>query len=507
VELEKRLDQTGPRAIVRVKDSVADRSTQRTVVRRDDTDPTRIVPKGVLAALSAQAADRALAAIETLGIQIIRYYDRFGMAWVAVPAGAADPLSRSPFVDFVSPEATAQLLAQTTPWGIDSIKAPLAWAYTTGAGAKLLIIDQGHDQGHEDLPFIAATHCFGGFGGCDNDEEAHGAHVFGIAAALNNSLGVVGVAPGIGAASIWIWGACQFGFGCPYGEIVAALNWAAGNLTPRGVINMSFSGPDDQAQATAIAGTYAADIVVVAAAGNQGDNAPQYPAATANVIGVAGMLQNKTFPLNDNAPCPNADDPHPGSSWGAHVDLAAPWDALSTVANNQYAGPEAGWCGTSMAAPHVAGLAVLIRAYNPSLSAFNVFERLRWTARDLGTYGRDDYFGWGMARHLAVGYSSPVITATVSAGKPRLTWPAVPFATSYQIWRWVTPQAPTAVLWATVTGTSYTDYSTKVTSFYGYNTFPSPPAVSVSYQVKAMAEELAWASAYATFLPNGTPPY
>jgi subtilisin family serine protease len=224
------------------------------------------------------------------------------------------------------------------------------------------------------------------------------------------------------------------------------------------------------------------------------------------VIGVSGIKQNMTFALNDNAPCSNADDPLPGSSWGLHVDFAAPWDAHSTIANNEYAGVEAQWCGTSMAAPHVAGLAALVRSYYPGANRSYVYDRLKSTALDLGAYGSDQYYGWGMPRYLAVGFNAPVITATIVSGRPRLTWPAVPHATSYQIWRWVTPTAPTAVLWATVTGTTYTDYPTKVTSFYGYNMFPNPSTVSVSYQVTAVAANLTWAGAYATYIPNGIPP-
>ncbi len=527
VEMEKRLDETGRRAFVRLKDSTIQRSTQATVVRADETDSSRLVRKGVLAAISARSADRALVALEQFGVRVLQYYDRMGMALVEVPLGAAARLVGSSFVDFLDPESIARphtvpfggirpksaeanaaaFFAQTNPWGIDTIKAPLGWQYSVGSGAKLLVMDQGHFQGHVDLPLVPTGNCLGQWNGCDDFyPNSHGTHVLGIAAALNNGIGVVGVAPGIGATNIWVWGACNE-IGCHYADIVAGLNWAAGNLTPRGVINMSFGGPDGPGEATAVAAALAADIVLVASAGNNGNNVYQYPAGYTNVVGVAGMKQDKTFPLNDNAPCSNVGDPQPGSNWGQSIDLVGPWDARSTIANNEYAGPEAAWCGTSMAAPHVAGLAALVRAYYPTAGRWFVWDRLRSTALDLGTYSLDNYFGWGMARHLAVGFNVPVITATIVGGKPRLTWPAVPHATRYEIWRWVTPNAPYAVLWATVTGTTYTDNSTQVTSFYGYNMFPNPSTISVSYQVAAVAENLNWAGAYATYIANGTPPY
>lgn len=286
-----------------------------------------------------------------------------------MPSTSVDSLTRSPWVDAVEPDALtiatqairgrtgpSGLMSQVTPWGVDSVGAPLAWSFSTGGSASLLIVDQGHFRGHEDLPVVPTQNCFGQFNGCDDAHpNSHGTHVTGIATARDNGVGVVGLAPGAGGGTTFVWGACEDNGACDRDEIIAAINWAAGNLSPRGVINLSLgSGDYSWFMSTAVAAASSAGVVVVAAAGNNGANQTFYPAAFTNVIGVAGMREDKTFPDGDNAPCSNTGDAAPGSNWGAHVDFVAPWDAVGTIAMDQYAGHEEGWCGTSMATPHVA---------------------------------------------------------------------------------------------------------------------------------------------------------
>ena len=159
-----------------------------------------------------------------------------------------------------------------------------------------------------------------------------------------------------------------------------------------------------------------------------------------------------------------------------------------------------------MAAPHVAALAALLRTRYPSLNASGIYYRMRDTAEPLGPVGWDDHYGFGLVRsHLAVAFERPVVTPTIVSGKPRLTWSAVPFATEYRVYRRVTPSAcPQWALWATRTTPSYTDNTTPVASFYGYDDQPSQTAVS--YYVTAVAEGVETVYyQYMTYLPVGTP--
>lgn len=285
------------------------------------------------------------------------------------------------------------------------------------------------------------------------------------------------------------------------------MNWSVSGLGAQGVVNMSLSSATyNQTLANAVAAASAAGHVLVSTAGNLALNQLRYPAAYSNVIGVAAVLPDKSFATNWE-PCPYRENA--GSTWGAHVDFVAPWYALSTVPNSSYGDETTApyWCGTSMAAPHVSGVAALVRTRYPSMSASSVFYRMRDTAEPLGPVGWDDHFGFGLVRaHLAVALDRPVVTPTIVAGKPRLSWPAIPFATQYRIYRRVTPSAcPNWTLWATSGGTSYTDASTLVSSFHGYDTAPTTQA-AVSYYVTAFAEGVETVYyQFVTYLPNGAP--
>lgn len=199
----------------------------------------------------------------------------------------------------------------------------------------------------------------------------------------------------------------------------------------------------------------------------------------------------------------------PGSTWGNHVDLVAPWQVFTTTfpVTVLYGT----FCGTSYATAAVSGVALLLRARYPSWANWEVRARLEATAFPLGPPGWDDHFGHGLIRgHLAAAFDPPNITASVVSGKPKLTWSAVPFATGYDIFRAVTPTAcPGWALWATTTTISYTDFSTAVSSFYGYDVTPSQTAVQYYVVAKVLEGNVttfSTAGRYATFLPNFDPP-
>jgi len=496
-------------AFVALKAPLAQRARDRAALGTDSISvEPRQVRRGTRSAIPAAQVKAALDSLAGYGATIVQYYDALGVALVRISAAAARGLRSHPNVEYLDPLrpgpaldietapsmarpvlATGSLTGQLVPWNIDSVRAPEAWAYSTGQGARLLIIDSGHDYTHPDLGPLPQENCnFGVYGGCNDDYPMwHGTPVAGVAIARDNIFGVVGVSHGISTGDRYYWGACSSGV-CYYPEIYNALNWSAGNLGANAVINMSYSNSVyDQTEAIAVATAVAAGHVLVASAGNTGTQQIRYPAGYSNVIGVASITQTNTF--------------HPGSTYGAHVDVVAPNDAYTTIPAQQYATVS----GTSIAAPHVAGVAALIRAKYPSWSLSSVYYRLSRTAQALGPFVP---FGWGKVRaHLAVAFEGPSITATTTASnRPKLSWSPVPFATDYRIYRRVTPLAPEWELWAEVSTTSYIDFSTIVTSFFGYNSYPS--GVAVSYYVEAFSEGAQTNyTVYATYVPNGTPPF
>lgn len=345
----------------------------------------RALQTGVRSGVSARAVSAGLGLLRERGVEVVELLDHIGAARVRITPAAAEALAGDPRVDFVEPRQYVPLLAQTIPWGIAAVRAPQAWNTTTGVGTAVLIIDTGYDPGHSDLRALPIAHCAGEFGGCDDSTPWHGTHVLGILSARDNQQGVVGVGPGINGQFLYMYGACNSATqACAQDEIAAGLNWGIGLGVK--VVNMSLGGfAYDAGVATAVAQAWNSGIVLVAAAGNNGNNAIVYPAGYPNVVGVSGVGSNLAFA---SGICGG----NGYSSYGSHVDIAAPFEALSTVGDGGYAT----LCGTSMAAPHVAGAVALIRAKNPSWTATRVVNQLLASAHEAGTTGWDPYYGYGI---------------------------------------------------------------------------------------------------------------
>ncbi|HEX8903788.1 MAG TPA: S8 family serine peptidase, partial [Longimicrobiaceae bacterium] len=374
------------------------------VVAFKEPGSARALATGQRATVTAGTVRAGLELLQRSGVQVVELLDGVGAARVRIDGATAAALARNPLVDFVEPRQYGQVAAQVTPWGISMVKAPDFWsAYgVTGAGARIEIIDTGHQQGHVDLPYVPSANCSGAYGGCDDGSGVgwHGTHVLGIVTARNNTEGVVGVAPGIAGSDVFMYGACDSSTGsCPTDQVTAGINAGIWNVQ---VMNMSLSQPYDAAQANAVAQAWANGIVIVAAAGNNGGNTVIYPAAYTNVVGVSGVNQDKTFA--NPAPCGGS------SNYGSHVDLAAPFTAYSTIGVNTYGD----LCGTSMATPHVTGVAALLRAQNPGWTNQQVIDTMKARAEDLGAAGRDDFFGYGLVRAYRTAPVSPALSVTVS---------------------------------------------------------------------------------------------
>lgn len=270
---------------------------------------------------------------------------------------------------------------QVTPWGISKVNAPQAWSAGTGAGVKVAVIDTGIDTSHADLK----ANIKGGYNAINpnkssKDDNGHGTHVAGTIAALNNSIGVVGVAPSASLYSVKVLSANGSGY---LSDVIGGIQWSVANGMQ--VANVSLgSSSDSQAMHDAVIQAKAAGLTVVAAAGNDYGAPVIYPAAYAEVIAVSATDQNNNLAYF--------------SSYGPQVDLGDPGVSVySTYKGGGYATLS----GTSMATPHVTGSAALVIGSGLATTPDQVKSRLEGTATDLGAAGWDIYFGSGLVNDLA----------------------------------------------------------------------------------------------------------
>jgi len=229
--------------------------------------------------------------------------------------------------------------SEVLPWGVDRIDAEKVWGITTGDPIKVAIVDTGIDVKHPDLiDNLKGGVSTVGYTSSYNDDNGHGTHVAGIAAAIDNEIGVIGVGPQIDLYAVKVLDRRGSGY---LSDVIEGLDWAITNKMQ--VVNMSLGTASDvQSFHDAVAKVYAAGITQVAAAGNSG-GAVIYPAAYSEVIAVSAT--------------DNTDAIASWSSRGPEIDLAAPGvNIYSTYKGQTYKTLS----GTSMAAPHVTGAAALV---------------------------------------------------------------------------------------------------------------------------------------------------
>ncbi len=260
---------------------------------------------------------------------------------------------------------------------LDTLRLPQAWDLEKGSAAvKIAILDTGVNAELPDLAGRVLTGYNFVDGSTDTrDLDGHGSFVAGIAAAnTSNRVGMAGVAWRVSILPVKVLDDSGSGTDA---EIASGITWAADNGAS--VINLSL-GDAEQSEVLQSAIDYARskDVVVVASAGNEGREQPQYPAAAAGVVAVAatdwgGELTNF-------------------SSYGPWVDLVAPGFEVTGPSTTGYDTAS----GTSFSAPLVSGIAALVRAHNPGWTGEQIVADLERTARDLGSPGVDDEYGYGM---------------------------------------------------------------------------------------------------------------
>lgn len=369
---------------------------------------------------------------------------------------AATALAADPRVDYVEADSYVSLAqSQSFPrWGLDRIdqrNLPLNNSYTypnTGAGVNVYIVDSGiypnNDFGgrvHNKAGYTAINDAYG-----TGDCNGHGTHVAGIVGSYT-----YGVAKSVNIYPVRVFD-CSVS-NAPLSQIIAGVNWVAGNYVKPAVVNMSLtawgatSALDQATQSLLNLG-----IVVVAAAGNDGGDACQVsPAKIPGVITVGGSQYD--------------DSMYSASNYGTCVDVYAPATAVLSTYNT---GPTstAYLDGTSMASPHVAGVAANFLAANPTASPASVATYIRdaATTRKVVNSAAGLYcananallFNGPIAPVGAPGMPTTLQAERICNGNYRMTWNAgaFPTADTYEIYRTVSSSPGCEAYMISTTGQS-----------------------------------------------------
>ncbi len=286
---------------------------------------------------------------------------------------------------------------------LPQIQMPAAWDIQK-IGAKIAVIDTGMELTHPELTgrllvgydFCATLNQAGDCTGEDTDPtdtvDGHGTNVTGlIAASTDNGSMIAGVMwgggpvlpikifeQGAGATSVELDKAIRYAADQGAKVINMSLGFAttATNLAPDFIVNKAIDYADSK------------DVLMVASSGNY-QTAPAvrpvfYPASNSKVLSVGSVNSNSANPTLSNF-----------SGYGPELDLVAPGENILSITKG---GTTAAYTGTSESAPLVAGVAALIRAKNPALTSLQTISILESTAKDLGSAGRDDSYGFGMVQ-------------------------------------------------------------------------------------------------------------
>jgi subtilisin family serine protease len=304
----------------------------------------------------------------------------------SIPEARLLAVASDPRVRYVEPDRVVSLWAkpqggstpsQLQPTGlrrINGLSSPTARidGLDERVNVDVAILDTGIQTNHPDLKVMGGVNFASGRS--YSDGNGHGTHVAGTIGALDNSAGVVGVAPG---ARLWAVRVLDNSGSGLLSWIVAGVNWVTANADTIEVANMSlgFNGRSP-ALDQAIANSVAAGVTFVVAAGNSGADAAGFsPANHPDVVCVSAIADSDGMPGGGGAPTAYGPDDFFASfsNWGEVVKIAAPGVAIrSTYKGSGYATMS----GTSMASPHVAGAAALYCATHPNAAPWEVEDAL-----------------------------------------------------------------------------------------------------------------------------------
>jgi len=407
--------------------------TPYTTIVRANSQVTQISPRvDVIIGFSQTPGSSERALVRAHGGKIKYSYHLVSAIAARIPSQAREALLRNPHITNI--DLDGKVYAVDTEldnsWGVKHINSGAVHTDgNKGTGVKVAIIDSGIDYTHPDLDDFYA----GGKDFVDGDDDpmdvyGHGTHVAGSACAEDNDngledatgkYGVVGVAPNCALYSLRVLNDSGSG---AWSDIIAAMQWTVDNGIQ--VANLSLGSSSDPGSTVqqAFDNAEAEGVFIVAAAGNSGNppgkgNSIIYPAKYESVVAVSAT------DINDQRPS--------WSSTGEEVELAAPgvsvysaWNDADSSSdpqpicgndkNGKYGCYKYG-SGTSMASPHVAGVAALVIGAGVTDTSGNGFINdevrliLNSTAKDIGSPGRDEHYGYGLVdAQAAVSAVGPV---------------------------------------------------------------------------------------------------
>lgn len=330
--------------------------------------------------------------LEDYGIANYTQYKIINAISADISESVFETLKKNQKIKYVEDDALIQIAGEPTQppqppqqvtWGIESVNASVVWNNSTGKNVKIAVLDTGISSTHPDITVSGGINLVGKSKNNKwDDDNGHGTHVSGIIAARNNSIGVVGVAPDAELYSVKVLDVYGNGY---ISDVIEGIDWSVQNNM--NIISMSLGTTIySQAFNDTAANAYNSGILLVAAAGNNGDgnfttDNVLYPAKFDSVIAVSAIDYNNIAPF--------------WSADGAEVELAAPGvDIYSTWLDGGYATLS----GTSMAAPFVSGVAALVKGKNLSLAPKEIRGTLAHNSIDLGDTGRDRIYGFGLVQ-------------------------------------------------------------------------------------------------------------
>lgn len=370
------------------------------------------------------------------------------------------------------------MAGQVTPWGVSRVGGPL-----NGIGKKAWVLDTGIDLNHSDLNVdVSNSVSFVAYESA-NDQHGHGTHVAGTIAAKNNSIGVVGVAAGADVVAVKV---CDSGGYCYTSDLDAGIDYIVSKYSAGDVANISLGWPVSGynpyidlplAILEATIKTAADDgLKFTIAAGNEAqhsDNKSPARIVNNNVWTVSAFRQGDQFVQTFDSNTPNCNpfnNPNSGSNYGnPPVNFSGPGESILSLWKN---GGTLTTCGTSMAAPHIAGI-LLTTGQAPYIN--------QYVSNDPD--GNSDPIASNEPY-----VQKPTISGSVVSNHPKLTWNTSEGAEKYQVWRKAN-HSGSWTLWSTTFSTSYTDFTTMDSNLSLLPGLPNGSNGWLAYKVIAIHED------------------